>query len=112
VARAVLHDPPVLVLDEPTNGLDVLASRFLRDLVRQERDRGKAIIFSTHYLAEAELLCDRVGLLYQGRLLREAPPAALRAEVGASSLEEAFLTLVDSLASEGPGAPGGAARAP
>ena len=76
LARAVLHDPPVLVLDEPTNGLDVLASRFLRDLVRAERDRGKAIIFSTHYLAEAELLCDRIGLLHRGRLLREGTPAA------------------------------------
>jgi sodium transport system ATP-binding protein len=97
VARAVLHDPPVLVLDEPTSGLDVLASRFLRDLVRAERDRGKAVIFSTHYLAEAELLCDRIGLLHRGRLLREGTPAGLRAEAGAGSLEEAFLTLVERL---------------
>jgi sodium transport system ATP-binding protein len=97
VARAVLHDPPVLVLDEPTSGLDVLASRFLRDLVRAERDRGKAVIFSTHYLAEAELLCDRIGLLHRGRLLREGTPSALRAEAGAASLEEAFLTLVQRL---------------
>ena len=103
LARAVIHDPPVLVLDEPTNGLDVLASRFLRDLVLAERNRGKAIIFSTHYLAEAELLCDRVGLLFRGHLLREAPPAALRAETGASSLEEAFLKLVQELDSD-PGA--------
>jgi sodium transport system ATP-binding protein len=99
VARAVLHDPPVLVLDEPTSGLDVLASRFLRDLVRAERDRGKAVIFSTHYLAEAELLCDRIGLLHRGRLLREGTPAELRAEAGAGSLEEAFLTLVERLES-------------
>jgi sodium transport system ATP-binding protein len=94
LARAVLHDPPVLVLDEPTNGLDVLASRFLRELVKQERTRGKAVIFSTHYLAEAELLCDRVGFIYRGQLLRQATPAALRAATGAHSLEEAFLALV------------------
>jgi sodium transport system ATP-binding protein len=95
VARAVLHDPPVLILDEPTLGLDVLASRFLRDYVRAERQRGKAVIFSTHYLAEAELLCDRVGLLHRGRLLAEDTPAQLRARAGgASSLEEAFLRLV------------------
>jgi sodium transport system ATP-binding protein len=94
LARAILHDPPLLVLDEPTNGLDVLASRFLRDLVRAERDRGKAVIFSTHYMAEAELLCDRVGLLYRGGLLREADPASLREETRAHSLEEAFLALV------------------
>jgi sodium transport system ATP-binding protein len=95
IARAVLHDPDVLILDEPTAGLDVLASRFLRDFVRAERDRGKAIVFSTHYLAEAELLCDRIGLLYQGGLLAEGTPVALRAAAGeAPSLEEAFLRFV------------------
>jgi sodium transport system ATP-binding protein len=95
IARAVLHDPAVLVLDEPTAGLDVLASRFLRDFVRGERDRGKAVVFSTHYLAEAELLCDRIGLLHRGRLLAEGTPPALRALAGdAASLEEAFLRLV------------------
>jgi sodium transport system ATP-binding protein len=98
VARAVLHDPPVLILDEPTVGLDVLATRFLRQFVRAERDRGKAVLFSTHYLAEAELLCDRVGLLHRGRLLKEGTPAALRADAaGASSLEEAFLRLVEGV---------------
>src|SRR4029079_5377631 len=95
IARAVRHDRAVLVLDEPTAGLDVLASRFLRDFVRGERDRGKAVVFSTHYLAEAELLCDRIGLLHRGRLLAEGTPAALRAAAGdAPSLEEAFLRLV------------------
>jgi sodium transport system ATP-binding protein len=94
LARAVFHDPPVMILDEPTSGLDVLASRFLRDFVRAERDRGKAIVFSTHYLAEAELLCDRIGLMFRGRLLREGTPTSLRAEAGAATLEEAFLTFV------------------
>jgi sodium transport system ATP-binding protein len=98
LARTVLHDPPVLILDEPTSGLDVLASRALRDFVGQERVRGKAVIFSTHYLAEAELLCDRIGLLFRGRLLREGTPSGIRAECGATSLEEAFLRLADSAA--------------
>jgi len=105
IARAVLHDPAVLVLDEPTAGLDVLASRFLRDFVRAERDRGKAVVFSTHYLAEAELLCDRIGLLHRGRLLAEGTPPALRAAAGdAPSLEEAFLRLVGASAQTGAGA--------
>jgi sodium transport system ATP-binding protein len=96
VARAVLHDPPVLILDEPTIGLDVLASRFLRRYVQSERTRGKAVIFSTHYLAEAELLCDRIGLLHRGRLLAEGTPDTLRARAGgAGSLEEALLRLVE-----------------
>jgi sodium transport system ATP-binding protein len=93
IARAVLHDPAVLILDEPTSGLDVLASRFLRDFVRHERARGKAVLFSTHYLAEAELLCDRVGFLHHGRLLAEGRPADVRGN--ASTLEEAFLALAD-----------------
>lgn len=103
VARAALHDPPVLILDEPTVGLDVLASRFLRDFVRGERDRGKAVLFSTHYLAEAELLCDRVGLMHRGRLLAEGAPPALRESAGGvSSLEEAFLLLVEHSTSGNP----------
>jgi sodium transport system ATP-binding protein len=93
IARAVLHDPAVLVLDEPTSGLDVLASRFLREFVRSERARGKAVLFSTHYLAEAELLCDRVGFLHHGHLLAQGTPAEVRG--GAGTLEEAFLTLAD-----------------
>jgi sodium transport system ATP-binding protein len=93
IARAVLHDPAVLILDEPTAGLDVLASRFLRDFVRAERARGKAVLFSTHYLAEAELLCDRVGFLHHGRLLAQGTPADIRGST--SSLEEAFLALAD-----------------
>jgi len=94
VARALVHDPPVLILDEPTAGLDVLASRFLRELVARARDAGKAILFSTHYLAEAELLCDRIGLLHRGALLAEGRPADLKAAAGAPSLEETFLALV------------------
>jgi sodium transport system ATP-binding protein len=117
IARAVLHDPAVLVLDEPTAGLDVLASRFLRDFVRAERDRGKAVVFSTHYLAEAELLCDRIGLIHRGRLLAEGTPPALRATAGdAPSLEEAFLRLVGASAQAqtpvGAGAPPETAREP
>jgi len=95
IARAVLHDPSVLILDEPTSGLDVLASRFMRAFVRGERDRGKAVLFSTHYMAEAELLCDRIGFLHRGRLLVEGSPAEIRAQTGTNTLEEAFLALAE-----------------
>lgn len=94
LARAVIHDPPVLVLDEPTAGLDVLASRSLREFVLAERARGKAVVMSTHYLTEAELLCDRVGLMHRGRLLAEGTPAQLRSDTQTASLEEALLAHV------------------
>jgi sodium transport system ATP-binding protein len=94
IARALVHDPAALILDEPTAGLDVLASDSLRRYVLAARTRGSAILYTTHYLAEAELLCDRIGLIHQGRLIREGAPTALRAEMGAPSLERAFLNLV------------------
>ena len=94
LARALVHDPPALILDEPTAGLDVVASRFVADVVTGARARGKAILLSTHYMAEAELLCDRIGLMHQGRLLREGSPEALKQEQEARSLEEAFLRLI------------------
>jgi sodium transport system ATP-binding protein len=97
LARAAIADPPVLVLDEPTLGLDVLASQGLRRFMRDERERGKAVLFSTHYLTEAELLCDRVGVLHDGKLLAEGSPQALKEQLGAASLEEAFLRLVAGL---------------
>ncbi len=96
LARATLHDPPVLILDEPTAGLDVLASRFVADFIRDARARGRAILFSTHYMTEAELLCDRIGFIHRGRLLREGSPAALKASQGVATLEQAFLQLIDA----------------
>lgn len=94
LARAVFHDPPVLILDEPTAGLDVLASLGLREFVLAERGRGKGVVISTHYLAEAELICDRVGFVHQGRIVEEGTPTQLRLATGASSLEQAFLAMV------------------
>jgi sodium transport system ATP-binding protein len=94
IARALVHEPPALILDEPTAGLDVLASDSLRKHVLAQRAAGCAILYTTHYLAEAELLCDRIGFIHRGRLLREGTSAALRAETGTDSLERAFLALV------------------
>jgi len=100
LARALVHDPPVLILDEPSSGLDVVASRFVAEVLSDSRDRGRAILLSTHYMAEAELLCDRIGLLHRGRLLREGEPDALRAELKARSLEEVFLRLIGTVERE------------
>ena len=99
IARALIANPPVLIMDEPTLGLDVLTNRLILDFIRRERDQGKAILLSTHYLDEAETLCDRIGLLHEGRLIAEGDMPALRAQVGRERLTDVFLALVgDTLA--------------
>jgi sodium transport system ATP-binding protein len=94
IARTIVHDPPVLILDEPTAGLDVLAARAIMDLIRDCRARGKTVLFSTHVMTEAEKLADRVGILFDGRLVREGTSAELREATGSVDLEEAFLKCV------------------
>src|SRR5690606_21742785 len=71
IARALVHDPPVLIFDEPTAGLDVLVARALLNTVAELREQGKCIVFSTHIMREAERLCDRIAILHRGRLLAE-----------------------------------------
>lgn len=95
IARAIIADPPALILDEPTLGLDVLSNRVIIDFVRAQRERGKAIVMSTHYLDEAETLCDRIGLLHRGRLIAEGTLEALREQTGAQRLSDIFLKLVE-----------------
>ena len=98
VARALVHDPPALILDEPTMGLDVLSGEVIYRFIESERERGKAILFSTHQMAEVELLADRMGVLSAGRLVAEGTPAALIQETGEPSLARAFLSLVEERA--------------
>jgi ABC-2 type transport system ATP-binding protein/sodium transport system ATP-binding protein len=90
LARALIHSPPVMLLDEPTRGLDVLGSQVILDYVRALRDEGKAVIVSTHRLDEAERLCDRFGLLHQGKLRLEGTLPELRASTGCQTLVEMF----------------------
>ena len=94
VARALVHDPPALILDEPTMGLDVLSGQIIYRFIERERERGKAILFSTHQMTEVELLADRVGVLSEGRLVAEGTPASLLEETGERNLTRAFLALV------------------
>jgi sodium transport system ATP-binding protein len=93
IARAIVHDPAVLMFDEPTSNLDVLASREIRNFMVESRGRGKCVIFSTHVLHDAERLCDRVTILHQGTVVATGPTADVR---GAHrDLEDAFLELIE-----------------
>jgi ABC-2 type transport system ATP-binding protein/sodium transport system ATP-binding protein len=94
LARALIHDPPVVLLDEPTRGLDVVGSKIVFDYVDFLRDLNKAIIVSTHQLDEAERLCDRFGLLHRGKLKYEGTLQQLQEETGEPSLVQMFLRLL------------------
>jgi sodium transport system ATP-binding protein len=93
IARAIVHDPEILMFDEPTSNLDVLASRDIRDFMVESRERGKCVIFSTHVLHDAERLCDRVTILHQGAVVASGTTAEVRGSH--HDLEDAFLELVE-----------------
>lgn len=94
VARAIVHDPPVVIFDEATAGLDVLVARALLNTVAELRDHGKCIVFSTHIMREAEKLCDRIAIMHRGRILAEGGLEALRDRHGERDLEELFFRLI------------------
>ncbi len=94
IARAVLHDPAVLILDEPTTGLDILATSDMIEFISARKDGRRCVLFSTHVLSEAERLCDRIGVLYKGKLLGSGTLAELRADTGKEWLDDVFRELV------------------
>ncbi len=100
LARALIHDPPVMLLDEPTRGLDITGSKVIFDFVDHLRTQGKAVIVSTHRLDEAQRLCDRFGLLHQGNLQHEGTLEELQQATGCESLVEMFLKHVAVASSE------------
>lgn len=95
IARAVLHDPPVIFFDEATSGLDVMARRAVMNFVKAYPSKNRAVIYSTHVMSEVEELCDRAGIIFRGELIAENSVTELIAEVGAKNLEKAFFTHVE-----------------
>ena len=96
LARALVHDPRNVVLDEPTNGLDVAATRQVRTLLLQLREQGRCILFSSHVMQEVSALCDRVVVIARGTVVAEGTPDALRRATGRESLEDAFVAAIGS----------------
>ncbi|MEO0652956.1 MAG: ATP-binding cassette domain-containing protein, partial [Planctomycetota bacterium] len=95
IARAVLHDPSVLILDEPTTGLDILSTSDMIEFIASRRDGNRCVLFSTHVLSEAERLCDRIGIIHRGRLLGEGTLDELRERTGAQYLDDVFRAFVE-----------------
>jgi sodium transport system ATP-binding protein len=96
LARALVHRPRNVVLDEPTNGLDVMSTRALRTLVRRLREQGHCVLFSSHVMQEVAALCDRIVVIAHGRVVADGTPDELRSQTGAENLEDAFVAVIGS----------------
>jgi sodium transport system ATP-binding protein len=94
LARALVHDPTNVLLDEPTNGLDVMSTRAVREIIRRLKAEGRSVLFSSHVMQEVSALCDTIVVLAHGRVVASGTPEALLAQTGHRSLEDAFVTLV------------------
>ena len=95
IARSVVHDPAAMVFDEPTTGLDVMSSRTIVEFIKSCRAEGKTVIFSTHIMSEAKRLCDRIGIIHQGRMYAEGTVPEILEKTGTDNLEDAFIRIVE-----------------
>ncbi len=95
IARCLMHDPEVYIFDEPTLGLDVYSAKEIIDFMRSEKERGKTVLYSTHYMEEAEFLCDRIVMLSHGKLIADDTPENLKKNTGSKNLREVFFAIDD-----------------
>ena len=102
IARALVHDPPNVVLDEPTNGLDVMTTRNLREVIRRLREAGKCVLFSSHVMQEVSALCDEIVIIAHGVVVATGRAEQLLAASGRDTLEDAFVALTGEKPSESP----------
>ncbi|TWI13427.1 ATP-binding cassette domain-containing protein [Aerolutibacter ruishenii] len=96
IARALVHDPRNVILDEPTNGLDVMTTRAMRGFLQQLRAEGRCVIFSSHIMQEVAALCDRIVIIAKGRVVAAGTADELRAQTGENNLEDAFVKAIGS----------------
>jgi len=96
IARALIHAPNNVILDEPTNGLDVMATRAMRQFLKRLKSEGRCVLFSSHIMQEVAALCDRIIVIAKGRVVADESPDALRAQTGETNLEDAFVKLIGS----------------
>ena len=96
----MLHDPKYYILDEATTGLDIIASQIILNFIKEERDNGKTILYSTHYMEEAENICDRVVMVNKGVIIETGTPNEIKKRTGTTNLRDAFFTLIGGAANE------------
>ena len=96
IARALVHDPRNVILDEPTNGLDVMTTRGLRGFLQELRQEGRCVIFSSHIMQEVAALCDHIVVIAKGTVVAAGSADALRAQTGHNNLEDAFVSVIGS----------------
>ena len=94
ISRCLIHNPQIYIFDEPTLGLDLLSSEAIIDFMKNEKEKGKTILYSTHYMEEAQYLCDRIVMIYSGEMIADGTPAKLMEETGTNNLRDTFRTLV------------------
>ena len=94
VARCIMHDPHNYILDEATSGLDIISSQVILDFIKEERTKGKCIIYSTHYMEEAENICDRVVLINKGKIVAIGTPKEIEQDTKTTNIRDAFFTLI------------------
>ena len=94
ISRCLIHDPAVYIFDEPTLGLDIISSAAIIDFMKKEREAGKTVLYSTHYMEEAEYLCDRIVMIHRGRIICEGTPEGLKHELGQKNLRDVFTQLI------------------
>lgn len=95
IARCLVHNPQVYIFDEPTLGLDILSSAAIIEFMKKEREKGKTILYSTHYMEEAEYLCDRIIMIHQGKIISEGTPTELKQQTGKDNLRDVFAELIE-----------------
>ena len=94
VARCLVHDPQYYILDEATTGLDIISSQIILDFIKREREKGKTILYSTHYMEEAENICDKVIMINKGQIIKKGTPAEIKDDTKTTNLRDAFFELI------------------
>ena len=94
IARCLIHDPKYYILDEATSGLDIISSQIILDFIKEEKERGKTILYSTHYMEEAENICDYVVMINKGVVVKEGTPEKIKKETKTTNLRDAFFSII------------------